>query len=427
LPKEEKERKPRRHLENLKLGIGKRLLRSGLAIGLVKRTFAGQFSSAKAHEQAAAQFALDLAEKAYVNKKSHVIWLTAYFPAEIVWGLGLVPFHPEIASAVGAAIGLSEQSLTAADTEGYPRDLCTFHRNIVGLHHLGMLPKVDVCVPSTSLCDTAGRVMANLAYVEQRPLLVLDVPSTYNRESILYVERQLRQLIDDLCATTGVAYDEDRLKEAVRLSNTAWDHGKAAWDLRTAHPAPLKGSSMLSQLALLAAAFGSPHGAIYYRALRDYLADLVAKKTSEQPIQRCRIYWMHLGPFCPTELLPHLEDDLGAVIAFEEESNIWWPRLDEQRPLYSLAEKALSHFGNGPVENRIQQILHDVDKYAIDGVIHWNHWGCRQSTGALRVIGDRLRAEGIPFLQLDGDCIDARNFQWGPVRTRLEGFMEMIA
>ena len=39
---------------------------------------------------------------------------------------------------------------------------------------------------------------------------------------------------------------------------------------------------------------------------------------------------------------------------------------------------------------------------------------------------DVLRSRGIPFLQLDGDCIDETNLQLGPLRTRIQGFLEML-
>jgi benzoyl-CoA reductase/2-hydroxyglutaryl-CoA dehydratase subunit BcrC/BadD/HgdB len=42
------------------------------------------------------------------------------------------------------------------------------------------------------------------------------------------------------------------------------------------------------------------------------------------------------------------------------------------------------------------------------------------------VLRDALREEGIPLLQMDGDCIDETNLQMGPLRTRVQGFLEML-
>lgn len=71
-------------------------------------------------------------------------------------------------------------------------------------------------------------------------------------------------------------------------------------------------------------------------------------------------------------------------------------------------------------------ILDGVARYECDGVVHFSHWGCRQASGTLRVIRDRLRREGISMLELDGDCIDPTNLQAGPLRTRIEAFIETL-
>lgn len=183
---------------------------------------------------------------------------------------------------------------------------------------------------------------------------------------------------------------------------------------------------MIGELGKLTSVFGHPAGVAYYRALRGYTQERIQRAEPEQAHQNARLYWMHLKPFFPAELLPHLEDDLGAVIAFEETSTIWWEELDEAVPLRSLARKMLANFLNGPVERRVDLALRHVNRYQCIGAVHFSHWGCRQSSGALRVIRTRLRREGIPLLNLDGDCVDPTNLQLGPLRTRVDAFIEML-
>ena len=89
------------------------------------------------------------------------------------------------------------------------------------------------------------------------------------------------------------------------------------------------------------------------------------------------------------------------------------------------------HERNVEVEREIlakQLARYDVDvpMVRVDGVIHFSHWGCRQSNGGVRLIKDTVMEYGIPFLNLDGDCIDERNYSKGQYLTRLEGFMEII-
>jgi benzoyl-CoA reductase/2-hydroxyglutaryl-CoA dehydratase subunit BcrC/BadD/HgdB len=135
---------------------------------------------------------------------------------------------------------------------------------------------------------------------------------------------------------------------------------------------------------------------------------------------------MHLKPYFRTDLMSWLEDEMGAAIAFEEASNVWWEPLDERRPLRALADKMLSVYYNGPLGNRLETTLNCVEEFDAQAVVHFHHWGCRQSTGALQVMRDVLKDKGIPFLQVDGDCIDETNLQLGPLRTRIQAFLEML-
>ncbi len=413
------------HRDRLTVRIGRRLLRSRLLMSLIKRA-AGSPSSLAEHDRVALQFQLDLIKSAYPGSGDRVVWANAFIPSELIWALGLVPFYPEIASAIGASLGLSSKSLARATEAHYPVDLCTYHRNTVGLMQMGLYPGAGAFACTSNLCDVAGQVFANLAHQEGKPFFLVDVPMSDDEESVAYVETQLREWIDQLTAATGVDFDPDRLREAICLSNSAWDYAQEVNDLRATRPSPLRGSAMMNRLGVMPCIFGCPDGEAYYLALRDYTRKLISQGLSEQPHQRVRLYWMHLKPYYHTDFLAYLEDELGAVITFEEYSTIWWERLDEDRPLSSLARKILSHPSNGTLERRIAKVLEDVEKFKVDGVVHFNHWGCRQSTGGVRVIRDRLKGAGIPFLQIDGDCIDAANLQLGPIRTRIEAFLEML-
>ncbi|MCS7261393.1 MAG: 2-hydroxyacyl-CoA dehydratase family protein, partial [Anaerolineae bacterium] len=225
----------------------------------------------------------------------------------------------------------------------------------------------------------------------------------------------------------GIVFDLDRLRETVRLSNQARALALEVATLREATPAPLRGSGMRDQLAVLTAMFGHPSGVRYYRALRDYTARRIADRQPEQAHQRVRLYWMHLMPYFESALLSILEDELGGVIAWEEISTLWWEELDERTPLRSLARKMVSLFFNGPIQRRAEMALRLIRRYHCQGAIHFSHWGCRQSAGALYVLRAQLRREGVPLLILDGDCVDPSNLPLGPLRTRIEAFMEMLA
>jgi len=113
-------------------------------------------------------------------------------------------------------------------------------------------------------------------------------------------------------------------------------------------------------------------------------------------------------------------------VVFEEINYIHWPELDCKKPFESLAKKMLSHFLAGSIDNRINVILKAARDYKVDGAILFSHWGCRQSNGGARIIKDSLNKLNIPTLVLDGDCVDQNNSSQGQVKTRLQGFVEIL-
>ena len=67
-----------------------------------------------------------------------------------------------------------------------------------------------------------------------------------------------------------------------------------------------------------------------------------------------------------------------------------------------------------------------MDEYRPDGVIHYCHWGCKQSAGGVSYLKKAAAERGIPMLILDGDAIDRRNTPEGQIKTRTEAFLEML-
>ncbi|MGR3296230.1 MAG: 2-hydroxyacyl-CoA dehydratase, partial [Candidatus Bathyanammoxibius sp.] len=53
-------------------------------------------------------------------------------------------------------------------------------------------------------------------------------------------------------------------------------------------------------------------------------------------------------------------------------------------------------------------------------------WGCRRNNAAVPIIKKELARQGIPLLNIDGDCVDNHNVMAGQISTRFEGFMEML-
>lgn len=411
--------------DSLPLAAAMRLIHSPRALQLA-RWIAPRDPRLPAHFRPSAEFTLDLVRHLYAEHPERLVWASVFVPCELLWGLGLTPFYPEVAAAAGAAIGLTPRAIASAAEAGTPVDLCTYHRAAFGLTREGFYPEASAFVSTSHLCTLAGIMLAAEAHRRAKPFRLIDVPPVFDSDALDYVESQLEALVAELEAATDSRLDPQRMRQAIHLSNEARAYAIEFNALRVARPAPLRGGPMLGVLGLGLWVLGHPDGVAHFRAWRDYTAERVSRRDPEQPNQKVRLFWLHLRPFAESGLIEHLENDLGAVIAFEEHNTIWWDELDEARPLRALAAKILGHPSNGSIERRLTMILDGVKRYECEGVVHFSHWGCRQAAGATRVIRDRLRRENIPMLELDGDCIDPANVQSGPLRTRIEAFVETL-
>jgi benzoyl-CoA reductase/2-hydroxyglutaryl-CoA dehydratase subunit BcrC/BadD/HgdB len=100
--------------------------------------------------------------------------------------------------------------------------------------------------------------------------------------------------------------------------------------------------------------------------------------------------------------------------------------LDTEHPLEALARKMLDNIYNGPYSRKVEKVAQLVKELESDAVIHFCHWGCKQSVGGVMLLREKMQEMGIPMLVLDGDGMDRRNSHDGQIRTRLEAFLEMI-
>lgn len=414
----------------LKPAVAKRLLRLRPSYAAARLLIGGSRAWELESWRLLMRFAVDQAARAFLQPR-RTAWTTAFFPTELVYATGCVPFSPEVASAVAASLGVAPGLLDRSDSEWYSSDLCSFHRVAAGAAAEGFLPVPAVFLASSHICDGGPFLFRNLSLSAGIPCYTVDVPpgaSENDGEAIEYVAGQLREAGQLLEESTRRRLTAEALSKAIKLSNDCRRLMLEVGELRRRAPSPLTGCRAFTLLYLMFTGLGSEESTRIYRQLRDDLESLPAPAAPGGRSLRGerRVVWLHMRPFFPTALLERLEKDLGTVVACEELNEVYWEELDLERPYEALARKMLSHPGYGAVERRIRFALKMVDKYSADGVICFANWGCRQGTGSAYMVREALREEGIPCLVLDGDCLDQRNFSEGQAMTRLEAFVETI-
>ncbi len=369
-----------------------------------------------------AEAGLRLSLRAFQGRET-VVYTSLFMPSELLHALGVVPFGLEAAGAGAASLGLAPQALAAAGEAWAPADACSILRAGLGAAHLGLLPRPQAVIATSSLCDSTPKALAAAARLYGAAFHMLDVPYAATPDGVAYLAGQLEEVAHRLEAIAGRRLEPEQLAEALRLSNEARGHLEGMNAVRRTRPGILPAGEAQALLYPVNLLLGSPAGVAVFEAFREELASNVRRlpSTHEGP----RVLLLHVLPYYRHHIIAALEE-AGACVVFEEMNQVYWPELDPARPYESLARRCIAHFDNGPTERRVESALRLARDYRIDGAVHFSQHGCRQSWGALQVLRDALARAGIPLLDLEGDCVDARESREGQQRTRLAAFIEAL-
>ncbi|HEY4695504.1 MAG TPA: 2-hydroxyacyl-CoA dehydratase family protein [Candidatus Hydromicrobium sp.] len=375
-------------------------------------------------------FTIESLKKAYSDNSHPVGYGSLFLPYEMFHALGITPFLPEVMAGFTAGLGLAPQTLKEASSNWYSQDLCTFHRSASGASELDVFPRPDFIITTNLACDAAQKsfYIHSVKYDIEKNFYLIDVPYRYSKESIRYLTAQIKNICMDICSKTGKKFDISMFKEVIDLSNEFRKWAIEVSILRKTlanYPPYYNGLNFILPFHGLA---GTREAVILYKQIYKELKKYSSKEKKENSNknkQVKRILWLHLKPYYRNEIFDILDRENCRVV-FEEINHVYWPELDYEKPFESLAKKMLSHFLAGSIDNRINVILKAASDYRADGAILFSHWGCRQSNGGARIIKDSLKKLNIPTLVLDGDCVDQNNSSQGQVKTRLQGFIEIL-
>ncbi len=416
--------------EGIKTGLAprviRRLLRSGFAMELAKGAAKWSYRRESRAFKLWLGFLFDSMKRGFCKERP-VVWISAFTPSEIPYALGLEPVLPEVIACLAAHMGMSDHAISMAERNLYSTDLCSFYRCGAGLALGGYLPRPDLIISTSHLCDGAHRFFHNMSQLFGCDHYLIDVPYGNDGRDRAYLVDELYDLADFIGKRTGLHLDDERAAEAIELSNRTRQVMLEINELRRRIPSPFSGSEGMSYvLGMNFCTLGSQLGLAFFRALHGVIRERASRGEGIIEGEKYRLLWLHhIKPYYPNAIFDILEG-LGAVVSFEETNHVYWGPMDSAHPLEALASKMLSNFGCGPIEHRIRAILEMAGKYRVNGAIHFSHWGCRQSCGGSHMIRDVMRERGIPTLVLDGDGADVRNYSEGQTRTRLEAFIEML-
>ncbi|MBI5490117.1 MAG: 2-hydroxyacyl-CoA dehydratase [Deltaproteobacteria bacterium] len=356
-----------------------------------------------------------------------VAWCGVLAPFDLLNAVGVTSCFAEFVGAMLAGMGAASAPLEGAEQAGYAADTCAYHRAVVGAAMQGMMPVPDFLVATTTPCTGGLAAIENLARLFRRDLLVLQIPRAETEAGVRFLAGQLERLARFAAGRAGAQLDPQCVAAAVDLSNVTRALMVEIYDLARRVPSPVSNRDLANFGIVVPLLMGTQAGVDVARATRDELAARARDGKSGVPGERFRLLWVQNRIQFPNPLLRLLEDEYRAVIVVDELNDVTWEPIDPADPFPGMARRAIGLPLNGPAERRVARLRQLATEYRVDGIIQPCHWGCRQGTGIRGLVQRGFQELGIPVLNLEVDCIDARSFSEGQLRTRLEAFLELIA
>lgn len=345
--------------------------------------------------------------------------VSIFTPCELLQEVGLNPYNMEGMSCYLSASHTERGCLQQAENAGISETLCSYHKTFLGAAGRGLLPRPNCIVYTNLTCDANLVTFRRLAEQYGAPAFSIDVPMQQTSENVAYVADQLRKLADFLQQTTGRKIDPESLRQRVQRSRRTLERfrecqkAKADRYLPTDLVSPLY-CGMVNNILL-----GTPQ-------VEAYMDRLLETIRQAPPAKGKRIYWMHTIPFWSDAVRHSLSFSEKAQIVGCELAQVYDPEEPIDDPYEAMAHRMVFNALNGSAVRRIESGIRHAKEAGADGVVWFNHWGCKHTLGSAQLAKKKFEEQGLPLLILDGDGCDRSHGGEGQTSTRLEAFLEML-
>jgi benzoyl-CoA reductase/2-hydroxyglutaryl-CoA dehydratase subunit BcrC/BadD/HgdB len=411
-----------------------------------------------------------------------IVWSCVLFPKEIYWAMDIYPYFPEhygVMSSMFRRGGTKDESVEKeairfcriSESAGFASYLCGYARSSIG-HSLsgdladgplGGLPKPDLIISTSCVCDIRGKWLRYLAQIHRVPFFLLDLPNErhcdlplttpglrsaflpyFNRikrgerdiffsppadHETNYMESQFEDSITFLEDVTGHKYDQDRLNEVMELSYRTNELRLEIMELRKAVPAPMGTPDGLTCMYPGTYTCGTQRCYDFYVRLREELKERVANGIGVIPDEKFRLLWFGLAPWFNMSLFNYFEK-YGGVFAYEPIYNmVPFPPRTPENPLRELAIRNLQQSGGmigpGQIGQVVSSVVNAAKEYRCSGLVTFKLITCRPvvypTVEMERILDEEF---GIPSVPFECDLMDERTYSEAQTMARFDAFAE---
>lgn len=347
------------------------------------------------------------------------VWGNIFSPCEITQCFGLRTLSIECLACYLSGYHLEDYFIDYAQNTGIAPTLCSYHKTFVGAIDSDAVPVPQYAVTTSLSCDGNLNTFRYLEKKRGVPFTFLDVPYGDDEASVEYLAGQLEEFTAELERRFGRRFEEDKLKEALRIENETRKELMRFFQLQSEYYYP---GELISHLYMMM----GMHLLIGTQEFLDLIRYMIEEIKTYPKYEGKKILWVHLLPFYQESLNQCFNGSRDYQIIASDIILDSVEELDPEKPFRSLAKKIIRNMYNGSYFHKAQMVGQLADTLKPDAVIQFCHWGCKQSSGGSVLLKEEMQKKGIPMLILDGDGIDKRNSHDGQIKTRLEAFLEML-
>ena len=341
-----------------------------------------------------------------------------YSPLEIALAAGAIPV---------SLCGTKNDSISAAESM-LPRSLCPLIKSSFGFALQDSCPYLaasDIVVADAT-CDGKKKMYELLnAY---KPVMLLQLPQIQDENAVAYWRGQFAGLVARLEHDFNVSISDEKLLDAIRLTNRLRNALKAVLDLARRKPSPLTGMDILS---LCFRASFMPDYEQCIGLLNDIAAELGKAAPEDLPPEGPRILLTGVPVGMGSHKVVQLLEACGARVVCIDNCTCYKKvllQMDETRdPLSELAARYLAtHCAVMSPNPHRYEVLRDLSQaFQIDAVVDLTWQGCQtydvESWSVKKFVREELR---LPFLQIVTDYSETDTEQ---LKVRIEAFLEMLS
>ncbi|MCR5665675.1 MAG: 2-hydroxyacyl-CoA dehydratase family protein [Eubacterium sp.] len=354
-----------------------------------------------------------------LSDPAHCAWTNLFTPVELFQCFDYNCLSIEFLASYMAGFKSEDFFIDKSGELGIANTLCSYHRSFLGAITSGVFEPAGFATTTSMVCDgniPTFRYLCERYGVEH---YFLDVPTEYSKEAVTYLTTQLKHLIALLEKKSGKRFDIDRLREILLRENESFALYDSFLQKQIGRYYPT--TITLSMFMLLAT-----HLCIGSEEVLSFFKELDREVETAPSCDGIRILWGHLFPFHDETMRAMFNYSDRYLLQTTEMHFSSQHPLDVTDPLDALSKKMILNVYNRPFEAKIQMIEDLMKRYKSEALIHFCHWGCRQSSGGVHLLKDRMQELDIPMLIIDGDALDRRSASPGQMRTRLEAFLEIV-